>query len=200
MRQSMRTAVVVLAVALAVPMAAHAQNGHVQGFSGLTFGDVTSSSTFGGNFSVPLSDNLHVVGEGGRMTDVMPSLISTIVDFTPIDVRIAAWYGEAGIRLIGSSRRAVRPYGEATAGFARLTTGVSGAGRPGAIVNSALGLFNRTEPLLGLGAGVVLQGGPLVVDLGYRYKKIRSSDSLQALLTGGDVNVSQVRVGVGFRF
>jgi opacity protein-like surface antigen len=200
MRQSMQRAAAILAFALGLPAAAYAQSGQIQGFSGLTFGDVTSSSTFGGSFSVPLSDNLHVVGEGGRMTDVMPSLISTIVDFTPVDVRIAAWYGEAGIRLIGSSSRAVRPYGEATAGFARLSTGVAGAGRIDPLVNGALGLFNRTEPLLGLGAGVVLQGGPLVVDLGYRYKKIRTTDSLQALLTGGDVNVNQVRVGVGLRF
>ncbi len=200
MRQQMQPAVVMLVIALAVPAAAHAQGGQVQGFSGLTFGDVTNSSTFGGHFAVPLSDNVHVVGEAGRMTDVMPSLVSTIVDFTPIDLRVAAWYGEAGIRLIGSSRRNVRPYGEATAGFARLSTGVAGAGRIDPLVNGALGLFNRTEPILGLGAGVVLQGGPLVLDLGYRYKKIRATDSLQALLTGGDVDVSQVRLGVGFRF
>jgi hypothetical protein len=199
MRQSM-SAVMMLAIALAVPAAAHAQGAQVQAFSGLTFGNVTSSSTLGGQFAVPLSDNLQVIGEGGRMHDVMPSLFSTIVDFTPVDLRVSAWYGEAGIRLIGSSRHAVRPYGEATAGFARLSTGVSGVGSFDPIVNGALGLFNRTEPMLGLGTGVVLQGGPLVLDLGYRYKRIRAGDSLQALLTGGDVNVSQVRVGVGFRF
>lgn len=200
MRQSMQTAVATLAIALVAPAAAHAQGGQIQAFSGLTFGNVTSSSTVGGQFAVPLSDNLHVIGEAGRMNDVMPSLFSTIVDFTPIDLRVSAWYGEAGIRLIGSSRRAVRPYGEATAGFARMSTGVAGAGSFDPLVNGALGLFNRTEPMLGLGTGVMLHGGPLVLDLGYRYKMIRAGDSLQALLTGGDVNVSQVRVGVGFRF
>jgi opacity protein-like surface antigen len=200
MRQSMQTAVAAVAIALAVPAAAHAQGAQVQAFSGLTFGDVTSSSTFGGQFAVPLSDNLHVIAEAGRMNDVMPSLVSTIVGFTPVDLRVGAWYGEAGVRIIGPSRHRVRPYGEATAGFARMSTALSGVGSLDPVVNGALGLFNTTQPVLGAGAGVMLQGGPLVLDLGYRYKKIHAGDSLQALLTGGDVHVNQVRVGIGFRF
>lgn len=194
-------AATVVAFALVVPATAHAQNGQVQGFGGLTFGDVTSSSTFGGGFAVPLSDHFQIIGEGGRMTDVMPSLLGTILDFTPVDVRVPAWYGEAGVRLIGSPSRAVRPYAEATAGFARMSTSFAGAGaRADDVVNGALGLFSRTEPLLGVGGGVVLQGGPVFLDLGYRYKKIRAGNSLQSLLTGGDVSINQVRVGVGVRF
>ena len=83
----------VLLAALAVPATAAAQQGQIQGFGGLTFGDVTNSSTFGGNVAIPLSDNLQVIGEGGRMTDLMPSLLGKLVDFTPVDLRVAAWYG-----------------------------------------------------------------------------------------------------------
>lgn len=191
----------ILAMALGVPPAAHAQAGQLQGFGGLTFGEVTHSSTFGGSIAVPLSDNLQIIGEGGRVRDMMPSLVGTLVDLTPVDVRVSAWYGEAGLRFIAPSTRSVRPYVETTAGFARLTHGFTGAGSTAdAIVNAGLQFFGSTEPLLGAGGGVVLQGGPVFLDLGYRYKKIFARDSLQGLLTGGDINVNQMRVGVGLRF
>jgi hypothetical protein len=197
-----RTPHVITAVALALawPAAARAQGGQIQGFGGVTFGDVASSSTFGGGVAVPLSDNLHIIGEGGRMTDVMPSLVDSILDFTPIDVQVSAWYGEAGLRFIGSSRRAVRPYAEATAGFARLRSGFHGVGSADDFINGALGLFDRTEPVFGVGGGVIVQGGAVFLDLGYRYKKIVAGDSLQSLLTGGDFSVNQVRIGAGIRF
>jgi opacity protein-like surface antigen len=189
-----------LAVALSIPSVAHAQKGQVQGFGGLTFGDVTSSSTFGGSLAVPLGSNLQIIGEGGRMTDVVPSLLGTIVNLTPVDLRVSAWYGEGGLRFIAPGG-AVRPYVETTAGFARLTTVFAGAGSTAdPIVNTGLRFLDSTEPMLGAGGGVLVQGGPLVVDLGYRYKKILASDSLQGLLTGGDFSVNQVRIGVGVRF
>ena len=188
------------ALALVLPPTASAQSGQIQGFGGLTFGDVASSSTFGGGVAIPLSDNFQIIGEGGRMTDVMPSLIDDILDFTPVDLRVSAWYGEGGVRIIGSSNRAVRPYAEATAGFARLRTGFDGAGSADDWINAGLGFFDRTEPLVGVGGGVIVQGGPVFMDLGYRYKKIMAGESLQSLLTGGDFSVNQVRFGVGFRF
>ena len=40
--------------------------------AGLTFGDVTSSSTFGGGIAIPLGDSMQIIAEGGRMSDVMP--------------------------------------------------------------------------------------------------------------------------------
>lgn len=190
-----------LAVALSVPSVARAQQGQFQGFGGLTFGDVTSSSTFGGSLAVPLSDNLQIIGEGGRMTNLMPSLLDTLVDLTPADVRVSAWYGEGGLRFIASPGRAIRPYVETTAGVARLNTGIAGTGSfADAVTNTALRFLGRTEPMLSAGGGVVVQGGPLVLDLGYRYKKILVGDSWQGLLTGGDVGVNQLRVGAGVRF
>ena len=199
--RALSTAVGVLATALAIPAAAHAQHSHFQGFGGVTFGDVTSSSTFGGNVAVPLSDNLQIIAEGGRMTDLMPSLYDTVVDFTPLDVRVSTWYGEGGLRFITSSGRPVRPYVETTVGFARLNARFDGAGsRTDAVVNTALRFLDRTEPILGAGGGVVLQGGPVFLDLGYRYKKVLAGDALQSVLTGGDISVNQVRIGAGVRF
>jgi opacity protein-like surface antigen len=188
-----------LAIALSIPAVARAQNGQFQGFGGLTFGDVTSSSTFGGSIAVPLGGNLQIIGEGGRMTDVVPSLLGTIVDLTPVDLRVSAWYGEGGLRFIAPGG-AVRPYVETTAGFARLTTVFTGVGSVDPFVNTGLRFLDSTEPMLGAGGGVLVHGGPLVVDLGYRYKRILAGDSLQGLLTGGDFSVNQVRLGIGVRF
>jgi opacity protein-like surface antigen len=200
----MRTLFIATALAGAVlvfPSAALAQNSQISGFGGMTFGDVTDSTTFGGNIAVPLSDNIQVIAEGGRMTNVLPKLADTLIDLKPFDVAVSAWYGEAGVRIIGSSHQKLRPYAEATAGFARLSTGVGGLGsRAGSITDAALTLFDRTDPLLGVGGGVMVQGGPLLLDLGYRYKKILASHSVQGALTGGDFSVNQVRIGFGVRF
>ena len=188
------------AFALVIPATASAQHSQFQGFGGLTFGDVTNSSTFGGSIAVPLSDNLQIIAEGGRMTDVMPSLVDTILDFTPIDVRMSAWYGEAGLRFIASPGRSVRPYVETTAGLARLNPGFTGAtSQADAIVNRAALPQPDGADAWRRGRGR-RSGGPVFLDLGYRYKKILAGDSLQGLLTGGDFGVNEARIGVGFRF
>ena len=191
----------VLAVVVAVPGAVSAQENLFQGFGGVTFGDVTNSSTFGGSIAIPLSDNLQIIGEGGRMTNVMPSLYYDLLEFTPVEFGVSAWYGEGGLRFIASPGRTVRPYLETTAGFARLNARFDGAGsRADAVVNMALRFYDRTDPILGAGGGVVVQGGPIFLDLGYRYQKILVGDSLQGLMTGGDIGINQVRFGAGIRF
>lgn len=190
--------------ALALPLSALAQerNNGLQGFGGVTFGTTASSTTFGGGISGALTDNLQVIGEVGRIGDLKNPLIDTVLNFTPFDARLSAWYGEAGVRFLAGSHRAVRPYAEATAGLARLSAGIPGLhGTTGALLDTALNAFNRTEPLLGVGGGVLIESGPLLVDVGYRYKKIMMGNSIESLLTAGqDVDVSQARVGVGVRF
>lgn len=134
------------------------------------------------------------------MSDIKPPLLD-LLDFTPVDLHVRAWYGEAGVRFIASPQHAVRPYAEATAGFARLSTSLAGfGGRTDTAIDTGLALLNRTEPLLGVGGGVLLQGGPLTLDLGYRYKKITATGIASALNAGNAYQVNQVRVGVGVRF
>jgi opacity protein-like surface antigen len=192
----------------AVPSAARAQDGNtsVQGFGGLTFGTssvlggTSTASTFGGSIAAGLSPNIQIVGEVGRMSDIKPPLLD-LLDFTPFDLRVSAWYGEAGVRVIASPHSAVRPYAEATAGMARLSTGLAGfGGRTDAVIDAGLSFLNRTEPLLGVGGGVVLQGGPVALDIGYRYKKIMATGVASALNAGNDYQVNQVRIGLGVRF
>jgi hypothetical protein len=182
---------------------AQTRGSHIEGFGGMTFGaGSTSASTFGGSVALPLTDHIQVVGEAGRMTDLKSSAFDLLSGFTPVDVRLSAWYGEGGIRFIASPRSAVRPYVEATAGMARLSAGVDGAGRYDPLANGALAFLGSTEPMLGVGAGVLLQGGPVLLDAGYRYKKITGGNAIASALTlgGNAIEVNQFRVGVGIRF
>ena len=199
--------VILLGALLVWPAAAHAQSGNsdVQGFGGLTVGTSTfgsaASPTFGGRVGVGLTDNIQLIGEAGRLADISSPLFD-LLDFTDVGVRVSAFYGEGGVRFIASPHQAVRPYAEATAGFARLNAGISGlGGTTGAVVNTAINALNRTQPMLGVGGGVVVQGGPVSVDFGYRYKQISSGNAITSALNAGNpYKVNQVRVGIGFRF
>ena len=177
----------------------------IQGFGGVTFGSssiigTSAASTFGGRVTAGLTPNIEVIGEAGRMSDIKPPLLD-LLDFTPIDLHVRAWYGEGGVRFIASPHSAVRPYVEATAGLARLSTDLGGiGGRAGTAIDTGLAFLNRTEPLLGAGGGVVFQGGPISLDVGYRYKKILANGIASALNGGDPYQVNQVRVGLGFRF
>jgi hypothetical protein len=187
------------AVTMALPSVARAQNGAIQGFGGVTLRGVTPSTTFGGSVAVPLGDHVQILAEGGRITDLTTAPLADLIALTPLDLRVSAYYGEAGVRLLGSSDRAVRPYGEATAGFARLHTGIGGIPYS-PIVNSALGFLDSTQPIFGLGGGVLVGAGPVVVDLGYRYHRIGAGSTVQSALTGGRLDVQQLRLGLGVRF
>jgi opacity protein-like surface antigen len=200
MRRILSAAAIAVAV-LATPALAHAQNFQVQGFGGLTVRGLGASQTFGGNIAVPLGGHVQIIAEGGRMADVMSPTLATLLDFSPVDVRLSAYYGEAGVRLLGHSENAVRPYVEATAGLARLRTGVTGFGEAtDPFINAGLEFLDSTRPMLGAGGGLLIQGGPVVVDLGYRYNKISAGNAVQSALTGGDLGVHQVRFGLGVRF
>lgn len=181
---------------------AQSRGGHIEGFGGTTFGTTTSAPTFGGSVAIPVGDHVQIIGEGGRLTDIKASLLDTALDFTSVDVGMSAWYGEGGVRFIGSRHSSVRPYVEVTAGAARLNPTVGVDGWLGALTNTGLGFLSRTEPLVGAGGGVILQGGPVVVDLGYRYKKIMAGSGFASAFALGDngFDVNQVRVGLGVRF
>lgn len=193
---------------LATSAQAQTTNRAIQGFGGITFGTsstpflggTSTAPTFGGTVVAGLLPNLQVVGEFGRMSDIKPPLFNLLNDYTPVGLHVTAWYGEGGVRFITSPHSSVRPYGEATAGWARLNTDISGFGGAAyEAIEEGLGFLNRTDPMLGVGGGVVFQTGALAIDVGYRYKKILASGVASAL-NGGDYHVNDVRVGVGFSF
>ena len=143
---------------------------------------------------------VQIIGEGGRLSDIEPPLLD-LLDFTSVSLRVSAWYAQGGVRLIASPNLAVRPYTEATAGLARLHTRLSGfGGQTDAVIDAALAFLNRTEPMLGLGGGIVVGGRRVALDVGYRYKRILANGVASAVNGGDAYQVNEARVGVGFRF
>ena len=204
----MRKPIFLLAlVAFAWPAAAHAQsgNGDIQGFGGVTGATSTfgtaASATFGGRVGVGLTEHIQLVGEAGRLAAISSDPFD-LFGFRDLRVSVSAYYGEGGVRFIASPRAGVRPYAEATAGAARMNADIIGADRSAdGLVEVARSALNRTQRMLGVGSGILVDRGTMSVDIGYRYKSVSGGDSIVAALSSGlGYQVHQVRVGLGFRF
>jgi hypothetical protein len=168
-----------------------------------SFSTSASKLDFGVNVAKELTPNIQAVGEFGRIGDMLPSLSAGLLSaFTPYDVRVSAFYGEGGIRLLAAPGSGVNPYVEASAGIARMTPHVSGFGTSAdAITSLGLNFLRTTDPILGVGGGLLLRGGPVVADVGYRYKQVAGRDSFASLLSVGQtMRTHQVRFGIGVRF
>jgi hypothetical protein len=194
---------VVLGFALAASDLASAQgSGTAQGFGGLSVGQLAEPTpSLGGTLTVALTEHVHLVGEAGRLGNVLPPLANEA--FSIPGVRVSAFYGEGGVRAFaGRSTAGVRPYVEGTVGASRLNVTSS---RLSPLGNAALGLgtalLDRTSPTLGVGGGLLAQAGPVVIDLGYRYKELLNTGTLGTVLgLGQGLRTHEVRAGIGFRF
>jgi opacity protein-like surface antigen len=193
----------ILIAILLVSSAASAQEprASVQGFGGVAMGSFTTVNTnFGGAISGDLTPNIQLIGEAGRLSNVLPTMTQTLFDLSPVGLRAAAFYAQGGIRLTSSSG-SLRPYAEASGGIARLTPHVTGLdGLPGAFTNGGLAFLNNTAPIGTLGAGFTLHAGNFVADAGYRYHQVFSDSWIQALGLGDRLGTNEVRFGVGVRF
>jgi len=207
----MRILVVLVALS-AIPLTASAQTqtqtptrlSFVEGFGGLRTTTLPAlDGSLGGTIGVALTPNIQALGEVGRTNDVLPSTISTILAFAPGDVRVSALYGGGGVRFVTNPYGHLSGYGEALGGIARLNTTFGGVGSTttDALINIGLRFLDTTDPMAGVGAGVIVQGGPMVMTFGYRFNRIFASDALSGLLaTGGNLDVNELRVGIGVRF
>src|ERR1700737_343130 len=61
----------------------------------------------GGRVALNKAPGFQAGGEGGRIGNVLPPLVTSILSFTPVDVRAAAVYAEGGGRAFGAQRSAV---------------------------------------------------------------------------------------------
>ena len=198
---------VAFAVVLVLPRISDAQTS-LDGFGALpvkefsSLGDSGIPIDFGGRVSFEVAPGLQAIGEFGRIGNVLPSIVALPLSFAPFDLNVSAFYGEGGVRLLAAPRSAVSPYIEGTAGIAHLRFGLSGLGSTAdAIARAALGLVDASDPMLGVGGGVLLQGGPLHVDIGYRYKRILANSVMSSILSAGqNLQTHQVRFGLGVRF
>lgn len=205
MRYIARVSIVaLLALIFTAPTVALAQSGgSVEGFGGLSLNTLQSQpSSLGGTVTFNLVPGLQIVGEAGRLGNVLPPLANAVFSLARADLRASAFYGEAGVRFIVAPGSVVTPYVEATGGMARLDVQ---SARLGAVANAAtsiaLGLVGRTTPMAGAGGGVLVRGGPVVFDVGYRYKQLFANDIVQTVLgLGQPLRTHQVRAGIGVRF
>jgi hypothetical protein len=173
----------------------------LQGFGGVGMGSFTTPNTnFGGAITGDLTPNIQLVGEAGRLGNILPTTTQMLFDLSPVGLSASAFYAQGGVRVTSGSG-ALRPYAEAAGGIARLTPHVTGIdGLPGALTNVGLAFLNRTAPIGSLGAGVTLHAGNFVADAGYRHHQVFSDSWMQALALGGNLSSNEVRVGVGVRF
>jgi opacity protein-like surface antigen len=193
-------AIVLTGLCVVSPASAQDPGRFVQGFGGLRLGSVASTDTaVGGVFAGTLTPNIQVVGEAGRISNVLPSTLDTPLTFSPIGVGLSSWYGQGGVRFT-TAPSGIRPYAETSAGVARLHTELTGSGNRSLLANAALRFLDRTYPMASVGGGATFGSGRFVADLGYRYRRIFSNDWTTLLSLGQPLNVSEVRIGVGVRF
>lgn len=187
-----------------LPLTAFAQgNTAIEGFGGFSINGFDSSApSLGGAVTVNIVPGMQAVGEFGHLGNVLPTTADTVFTLAQTDLRVSAFYGEGGVRFLTPRSGAVAPYVEATAGFARLDVSSSRLGVLGnAATALALDLAGRTTPLASVGGGIVAHGGPLVLDVGYRYKKLFADDVMEAILGLGEpLHAHQLRAGIGVRF
>ena len=206
MRYALTAALAALSM-FVVPGRVQAQTS-IDGFGSLTMSEISSFGEagvpfdFGGRVGFEVVPGVQLFGEFGRIGNVLPEIVSLPLSFAPVDISVSAFYGEGGVRLLAAPRSAVSPYVEGTAGVSHLRLGVSGLGSTGdAIARAALNFVDTREPLFGVGGGVLLHGGPLRIDLGYRYKRIMTDGGLGSILSAGQgLQAHQVRFGVGVGF
>ena len=200
MKHRLTAVLVVVGLCVMMPLTASAQgpSGFVQGFGGLTLGNTLIDGLFGGEAGANLGSHAQIFGDAGYMRNTLSSnllggLIDLAADATGVGVRRSGFYGDGGIRLL-TGGGPVRGYVEGSAGAVRLSYAVDvGRDRFGLspVINGALNFLDRTEPMVGFGGGVILQPGRLMLDLGYRYKRV---------LADSPFAVSQVRAAVGVTF
>src|SRR5262245_59141970 len=108
----------VLLLAALYPVSVFAQErASVEGFGGLSLSaQEATPSSLGGTVTFTLTPRLHIVGEAGRLGNVLPALSDAVFSTTGTGLRASALYGEGGIRFVAAPSVAVTPYAEANAG------------------------------------------------------------------------------------
>ncbi len=196
--------VVVLAAA---PVTATAQErASLEGFGGLSINGLPSTASplpsLGGTITFSIIPGIDIVGEAGRLGNVLPTMSSAAFSAAQTGLRASALYGEAGARFVMAPTSAVTPYAEATAGVARLQLRSDQLGSmTNAAMSLAVNLVEGATPTLGAGGGILLRGGPMIFDIGYRYKQLFANDLTRlALGFGQPLHTHEARFGIGVRF
>lgn len=189
---------VVLALALVlVPVSAWAQGSSantpwfVGGLGGLTFGTVTSGAV-GAQFGVRVAPNLFVIGEVGRMQNVLPKKLRDEFDNlindlefesglpATVEIAVPATYGFVGVRWIQPGQ--VGPFLEAGVGAGHINLTIKKAEIAGFDFKNEIETqvgndASATQFLVAVGGGVTARLGRVIsLDAGYRFTRIATED------------------------
>src|SRR5262249_46007989 len=134
--------------------------------------------------------------------DVLPNTFGTLLAFSPVGYHVSAWYGQGGLRFTTAGHSTIQPYLETSAGIARFHSELTGieSGMFDVFTGAGLRLLDRTEPMATAGGGIMIGGGSVVADIGYRYRRFFTSNEVDTFLTGGRLATNEVRFGIGVRF
>jgi hypothetical protein len=199
-----RPALLVAALAL-VPASAFAQTPwFVGGLAGVTFGTV-SSGAVGAQFGRQIRPNLFVIGEAGRMGNVMPKSVKDLLDaltdstdFSAVlEVSAPATYAFGGLRYIQQRPQPIAPFVEAGVGIGHISFKIDRAEFDGVDFTEELRDelaaedLNSTQFLMAIGFGVHGRlRESLGLDVGYRYTRIFTDDP--------SVNASMIYAAIKF--
>ena len=164
----------------------------IDGVGGVTF-DHAPGGIFGGGVTYTASKHVQILGEAGRLTNVLPkataaNLNAVAASFvaggtTPFNfsAKRPGFYGLGEVRISTTmSRSGLAPFVEGGVGLAHVTSKVSaqsaGVDETGAFLAAIVPLPTQTKPMFTAGAGLSIRAGKRsVVDLGYRYGRILTS-------------------------
>lgn len=177
----------------ATPVAAQGvPRGSLRAFGGVTFMSETAT-VFGAGLGFRLTDHLELVGDAGRLTNILPHDLQRDLDDAArafggafggtlaIDGKAPGVYGLGAVRVGAFARRGAHVYAEAGGGVAAGRSDITAyAGRTNVSreVVRTLGIRrSETAPLLVLGGGATVPiAARLGLDLGYRYMRIYTDE------------------------
>ena len=164
----------------------------VRGFGGVSFMSETGG-VFGATLGVRVTRTLDIIGDVGRLTNMLPRTIQRDLDDAAramgtfygapltIEARAPGLYALGGLRASRTTANRIKLFIEGGGGVARGTSDISaraGSADVSREVRSALRIKSserRALVMVGAGAGIPLTGH-LTLDLGYRFMRVFTDD------------------------
>jgi len=96
MRTSSCAAIMVAALLVSAAASAQETRASVEGFGGVGMGSFTTpTANFGGAITGDLTPNIQVIGEAGRLGNILPSTTQLLFDLSPVGLTASAFYAIA---------------------------------------------------------------------------------------------------------
>ncbi|HKV99861.1 MAG TPA: hypothetical protein VJN96_08555 [Vicinamibacterales bacterium] len=181
---------------------------YLSALGGVTFGN-EAGGVFAGGINVVATPHLQIIGEFGRMSNVLPKTASdqlnTVAEgfagdgTTPFSftATMPSTYGMGEVRVLGKQRAGLAPFLDTGFGFAKLTTHLTATQGDADVTPdfvTAADLFQtQTKPMFMAGGGVsIAVSKRAAVDIGYHWARIFTDTQ--------SINTNQVVAGVRVGF